>query len=341
MNRAIELAVLGLGSTYPNPLVGAVLVHQDRIIGEGWHRKVGESHAEVNCFDSVKEEDLAFIPESTLYVTLEPCDHYGRTPPCSLRVIEEKVAVVVVAVSDPNPAVGGKGIERIKAAGIEVIEGVCEDAARWMNRRYLTNREKNRPYVILKWAESVDGFIDPGDQEKGRGPVWITGPLAKQWVHQWRADEHAILVGRITAEIDDPQLDVREVSGTNPIRLVIDPESKLPGSLKMWGIEGETWSFGHKSKHPFSDRHFLLEWDETSVDSLLQNAQNEGIGSILVEGGSRTLEYFIQRNLWDEARIFSGTQSFGSGIEAPEIKGRLKDRILVGEDVLNVLINRS
>ena len=339
MRRAIELATLGLGTTYPNPLVGAVLVHNERIIGEGWHQKAGEAHAEVHCFNSVASNNKSLVPESTLYVTLEPCDHTGLTPPCSLRVIEERVARVVVAVQDPNPAVGGKGIRRIKDSGIEVVTGVCEEEARWMNRRYLTSRELGRPYVILKWAATADGFIDPGSDEKGRGPVWITGNRVKQIVHQWRAHEQAILIGRVTAEIDDPGLDVREVVGTNPIRMVIDPDSQLPGDLQLWNKEGETWTFGHKGSHPYSDRHFELKWDETSVDSLLASAQKEGVQSILVEGGAQTLAYFIERDLWDEARIWTGTGTFGSGIKAPEITGELVERTMVGADILNILKN--
>lgn len=339
MRRAIDLAHLGLGTTYPNPLVGAVLVHESRIIGEGWHQKAGEAHAEVRCFDSVVSQDKKFISESTLYVTLEPCDHYGRTSPCSLRVIEERVSKVVIGTKDPNPAVGGKGIERIKEAGISVEIGVCEEEARWMNRRYLTSRELGRPYVVLKWAASADGYIDPGSNHQRTGPVWITGKRTKQVVHQWRAEEQAILVGRITAEIDDPGLDVREVDGKNPIRMVIDPDSQLPGHLQMWNKEGETWTFGHKVGHPYSDRHFELEWDETSVHSLLEKAHLEGIQSILVEGGAQTLAYFIERDLWDEARIFTGTKTFGSGIEAPRISGVHMERTMVDQDQLDLLKN--
>lgn len=341
MNRAIALAKCGLGTTSPNPLVGSVLVHENRIIGEAWHVRAGEDHAEVRCFDSVRDDDRHLIPESTLYVTLEPCDHQGRTPACSLRILQERVKKVVVAVEDPYPAVGGKGIERLKAAGVEVITGVSAPAARWMNRRFLTALERGRPYVVLKWAQSADGFMDPGNGASGRGPVWITGTRAKQWTHKWRSEEDAILVGKRTAENDDPGLDVREWSGKNPIRLVIDSNSTLPGNLKMWSLPGETWSFGHKGSHPYSDRHFEIEWDERSVDSILAHLHEQEIRSVLVEGGHRTHEYFIGRNLWDEARIWTGENSFGSGIKAPEVIGTLMDRQLVDKDLLTIIKNEQ
>ncbi len=341
MDRAIALAECGLGTTSPNPLVGAVLVHNDRIIGEGWHVCAGEDHAEVRCFDSVSNEDRPLIPESTLYVTLEPCDHQGRTPACSLRILQERVPKVVVAVKDPHPAVGGKGIQRLKEAGVEVLVGVSAPAARWVNRRFLTALETGRPYVVLKWAQTVDGFMDPGNGVAARGPVWITGKRAKQWTHRWRSEEDAILVGRRTALNDDPGLDVREWSGRNPIRLVIDSNSSLPGHLKMWNLPGETWTFGHKGTHPHSDRHFEIEWDERSVDSVLQHLQGQEVRSVLVEGGHRTLEYFIGRNLWDEARIWTGNTSFGGGIRSPEIQGALMERCNVDKDVLTVIRNEA
>lgn len=339
MKRAIALAESGLGTASPNPTVGAVLVHKDRIIGEGWHVRPGEEHAEVRCFDSVAEVDKALIPESTLYVTLEPCNHTGRTPPCSLRIIEEGVKKVVVAVEDPHPAVGGKGLERLRAAGVDVVMGVEAPAARWMNRRFLTALEKGRPYVILKWAQSSDGYMDPGKGAADRGPVWITGPRTKQWVHRWRSEEDAILIGYRTALVDNPRLDVREWAGTNPLRLVIDLESDLPKNLHLWHLEGETWTFGHQSKHPYSDRHFEIDWDERSVDRILEHLQVAEIRSVIVEGGAQTLDYFISRELWDEARILTGSTPLCGGLEAPVVSGTQLEEHFIDQDRLNVILH--
>ncbi len=339
MKRAIALAGCGLGTTGANPLVGAILVHRGQIIGEGWHQRAGEDHAEVRCFNSVPEADRVLIPESTMYVTLEPCDHQGRTPPCSLRIIQERVKKVVVAAVDPNPAAGGKGIERLRAGGIDVEVGICEAEARWINRRFLTAMECGRPYVVLKWAQTADGCMDPGAGADRRGPVWITGRRARQWVHKWRSEEQAILVGRKTAEIDDPQLNVREWGGEDPIRLVIDPESSLPGNLTMWELPGDTWTFGYRQHHPYSDRHFGIRRDEHLVEAVLEHLHAGEIRSVLVEGGYRTLTGFIECGLWDEARIFTGATTFGQGIRAPEVQGTLLEQRMIGRDLLTVLLN--
>ncbi len=301
MQRAFELAKKGKGRVSPNPMVGCVIVHQQSIIGEGWHQKYGDWHAEVNAINAVKNKSL--LPESTVYVTLEPCAHFGKTPPCADLLIKHRVKKVVIANIDPFPLVAGKGIERLKNANIEVICGVLEDLGREINNRFFTNVEKKRPYIILKWAETFDGFIGA----EGGKPVQISNEFSQTLVHQWRSEEAAILVGYQTALHDNPRLNVRHWSGKNPIRVVIDEQKELPTYLHIFDQSQETLMIHSKN-----------------IEQWLESMQEKKIGSVIVEGGKKTLDKFIEKGLFDEIRLFKSPKTLKKGILAPTLPKNLK-----------------
>jgi diaminohydroxyphosphoribosylaminopyrimidine deaminase/5-amino-6-(5-phosphoribosylamino)uracil reductase len=321
MERAIELASLASGNTRPNPLVGAVIVYDDRIIGEGYHTRAGESHAEVNAIDSVRDKDL--LKKATMYVNLEPCSHYGRTPPCATRIIEEKIPMVVIGSIDPSPNVGGKGINMLIESGVEVKTGILVNENRELNKRFFTYHEKRRPYVILKWAQSADGYIDRVRVKDQKGPNWITGVEERVLVHKWRSEEDAILVGDKTALNDDPALDVRLWSGTNPRRFVLSDSGNLPHSLKMFRGESPAIIFSPRPQGEGGEEEFIsLTGRETALDEIMSYMYEEEIQSVIIEGGYEVLSQFIDAGLWDEARVFTGLIVFGTGLKAPVIKGK-------------------
>ncbi|WP_288370197.1 bifunctional diaminohydroxyphosphoribosylaminopyrimidine deaminase/5-amino-6-(5-phosphoribosylamino)uracil reductase RibD [uncultured Algoriphagus sp.] len=329
MRRALELAELGLGTVSPNPLVGCVIVHHDRIIGEGYHQKYGGPHAEVNAIQSVKNQDL--LPEATVYVTLEPCAHYGKTPPCANLLVEKRVKKVVIAAMDSNPLVGGKGIEILKSAGIEVETGLLETEARWQNRRFFTQIEKNRPYVILKWAQTADGFV----ARKNFSSKWISSPISRQFVHRWRAEEDAILVGKNTAYYDNPSLNVRDWSGKDPIRLVIDPQLRLDPHLKIFDQSIPTICYNLLKNEQDQNLEFVKLTANFHPKEILANLQKRKIQSVIVEGGAFVLKNFLDAELWDEARVFTGSSRFGEGIEAPKMHQNPDRQISIQEDLLS------
>ena len=315
MKRCIELAQLALGNTYENPVVGAVIVHKGKIIGEGYHRKSGEAHAEVNAINSVKNQNL--LKESTIYVSLEPCSHIGKTPACSTLIINKKIPRVVVGTIDPFNKVKGKGIKMLKQAGIDVTIGVLEKECRELNKRFFTYHEKKRPYVILKWAQTIDGFID--SDGKFSSESWITNNTSKALVHKWRTEEQAILIGRITAAKDNPQLNVRNWSGNNPVRLIIDLNDNLPKNLKIFDNSQKTiiYSYSKTEKSGENTEFIKLDKNKNITNQILSHLYKIGIQSLIVEGGEKVLSQFINSGNWDEARVFIGNKMFVSGVKAP------------------------
>lgn len=323
MQRALELAALGMGKVAPNPLVGCVVVHQNRIIGEGYHQQYGGPHAEVHALQSVQETHL--LPESTVYVTLEPCDHYGKTPPCSLLLLEKQVKRVVVGTVDPFAAVAGKGIARLQAAGIEVQVGILEQACRWQNRRFFTQVEKKRPYIILKWAQSADGYMAPAQP----GPYWLSSPESKQLVHQWRAQEAAILVGAQTVVADNPALTTRLVPGNHPMRVVVHSR-KLEKHFQVFNDEAASLCIAYEAGK-------LTK----SIPDILGQLHDKKLQSVLVEGGAHTLAAFLQSGFFDELRVFTSAAVLGAGLAAPAIPAGalLREHISSGTDQLHCYIS--
>ena len=323
MKRCLELARLGAGKVAPNPMVGCVIVFNGKIIGEGFHRKYGEAHAEVNAINSVKNKEL--LKESTLFVTLEPCAHFGLTPPCSDLIIEKQIPKVIIGTIDPFAAVAGKGIEKLKKAGIQVEVGFLEKECREINKRFFTFHEKSRPYIILKWAQTQDKFIDiERTLEEYGAPTWITGDLALRLVHKIRSEESAILIGRKTAEKDNPSLSVRHWSGKNPLRLVIDKQLQLNQSLNIFDGSEKTIIFNTLKNEVIGNLSYIkTDAAKNTILQVLEELYRQNILSVIVEGGKQLLESFIELNLWDEAHVFVGSKFFGSGVQAPKLKGKL------------------
>jgi diaminohydroxyphosphoribosylaminopyrimidine deaminase/5-amino-6-(5-phosphoribosylamino)uracil reductase len=320
MQRCLDLAQLGIGDVAPNPMVGCVIVHSGIIIGEGYHEKFGGPHAEVNAIRAVKNQEL--LTESTLYVSLEPCAHFGKTPPCSDLIIENRIPRVVIGTIDPFAEVAGKGIERMQKAGIEVEVGILEKKCRTLNRRFFTFHEKKRPYIILKWAQTLDGFIDT-DRTETKHPTWITNALAKRLVHKQRSEESAILIGTNTAEFDNPALTVREWSGSQPIRMTIDRIGRLNPDLTIFDGKAPTWVFTGIEKPDTENIKFIkLDFDRNILPQMMDELYRREILSTIVEGGSELLNSFLELNLWDEAFVYTGNQFFGKGVEAPHISGK-------------------
>jgi len=316
IRRCIELAGKALGKTYPNPLVGSVIVHNGRIIGEGFHKKAGEPHAEINAINSIKEEDKHLIPESTIYVSLEPCAHFGKTPPCALKIVELGFKKVVIGAMDSHDKVNGKGKKIITEAGIEVISSVLEDECRKLNKRFFTYHERKRPFIILKWAQSADGFMDKDFQ-----PTQISNSLSKQLVHQMRSEEHAILVGKNTALHDNPSLTVREIEGRNPIRILIDFNLEVPADFNIFNDQAETIIFNSIKNSEEKNLKFIKIERENSIKEILEKLYELQIQSVIIEGGRFTLQQFIDQNLWDETLIFKNPNlKLENGTKAPDFK---------------------
>ncbi len=323
MQRCIDLALNGMGNVAPNPMVGSVIVHNGVIIGEGYHQKIGEAHAEVNAIKSVKDESL--LRESTIYVNLEPCAHYGKTPPCSKLIVDKKIPKVVIGTIDPFSKVAGKGIEMLKAAGIDVKVGVLQESCRELNRRFFTFHEKKRPYIMLKWAQTRDGFIDKlRDVDSDAKAEWITNKVAKALVHKWRADEPAIMVGTVTALKDNPQLTIREWSGEDPLRIVLDRDLKLGKHLNLLDGKTPTVVFTNKQKESTPNLTYVtVDFADKLLDHVLNKLYEMSVLSVIVEGGEVLLNSFIAANLWDEAKVFTGDRVFGDGVKAPVISGKI------------------
>jgi len=342
MRRCLDLAALGRGAVSPNPMVGAMIVHHDQIIGEGYHQKYGGPHAEVNAVNNVlarfdNAEEL--LRQSTIYVSLEPCAHYGKTPPCADLIIKHRIPKVVVGCRDPFDQVNGKGIEKLLAAGIEVRVGVLEQECRALNCRFFTRVQHRRPYIILKWAQTADGFFAPDDNRQ----FWITGTESRKLVHRWRTEEDAVLVGKHTAAIDNPQLNVRYAQGRNPKRVVIDRRLELDAALHLFDQSVETLIFNElKTDQVGKNKYISLEdFDNYVPQYIMYQLYLQDIQSVIIEGGARTLASFIDAKLWDEARIFTGEAGLSKGIPAPQINGTIINKQIVGRDVLEIYHNAN
>jgi diaminohydroxyphosphoribosylaminopyrimidine deaminase / 5-amino-6-(5-phosphoribosylamino)uracil reductase len=326
IKRCIEIAQNGLGTTAPNPMVGCVIIHNGSIISEGFTSAYGGNHAEVNAINTVKHKSL--LKEATLYVTLEPCSHFGKTPPCSDLIIKHNIPNVIIGCTDNNPKVAGKGIAKLKAAGCNVIVGVLENECKQLHKRFFTFHNKKRPFIILKWAETTDGFIAPKTRIENK-PVWITNAFSRQLVHKWRAEEQSILVGTNTVKQDNPSLTTRHWKGKNPIRVIIDKAFKLSKDYKVFDTSAETIVISEDT----------IDFNKPIAEQICNVLYKKNINSIIIEGGSQTLQTFITENLWDEARVFIGKTIFREGTLAPKFSGQLTSEEKIIDDILRMHIN--
>ncbi|MFH6995816.1 bifunctional diaminohydroxyphosphoribosylaminopyrimidine deaminase/5-amino-6-(5-phosphoribosylamino)uracil reductase RibD [Flavobacterium sp. FlaQc-48] len=342
IKRCIELAKNGFGTTYPNPMVGSVIVCEDKIIGEGWHKKAGEPHAEVNAVKSVKDKSL--LKKATIYVSLEPCSHFGKTPPCCDLIIANEIPNVVVGTVDPNEKVAGNGIKKLIAAGANVTVGILEKECNELNKRFFTFHQKKRPYIILKWAESQDGFLAPEKiTNPERRPVWITNTFSRQLVHKWRSEEQAILVGTQTVIADNPRLNVRDWSGNNPVRVVLDQNNRISKESFIFDDSVKTIVFT-KSENIISAENTIFEvidFNQNIVPQILGILYQNQIQSIIIEGGLQTLQTFIDQDIWDEARIFIGNTTFEKGTKAPIIQKKNATKTYIQSDELIYIRNHD
>ena len=315
MNKCIALAKQGLVNTYPNPLVGSVVVYKGEVIGSGWHQKSGEAHAEVHSIRHVSDRSL--LADSSLYVNLEPCSHYGKTPPCTDLIIQSGIRHVVIGMKDPFEKVNGRGIKKLRDAGVRVDVGIEAAACRELNKRFITTIEKQRPYIILKWAETLDRFLAPKTKTTN-DPVWISNLLSRTLAHQWRAEEQSILIGKQTALDDNPALTTRLHKGPSPIRLLIDPKEEVDRKAKVFNPDQKVIVFtANKSRTEAHIEYVAIDFSANGLQQILSTLFQKGIQSILVEGGSITLQHFIDSGLWDEARVIIGSEKFVEGITAP------------------------
>lgn len=341
MQRCLELANLGMGKVSPNPLVGCVIVCDGKIIGEGYHAKFGEAHAEVNAVRAVTEKyglhAAELLAKATAYVSLEPCAHFGKTPPCADLLIKHQLKKVVIGNRDPFEGVDGKGIGKLKDAGIEVVSGILEQECSRLNRRFFTRIRKQRPYIILKWASTADGYFAP---ENG-AQQWISGPMAKKMVHKWRTEEDAVLVGKLTAMADNPQLNAREWEGKNPVRLLIDRNLQVPQSHHIYNDQAKTVVFNEHKTEVRDNIHYIQMEDMQYYlpQKIAFQLYLMDIQSVIIEGGANILNQFIQGNLWDEARVFRSSSSWAAGIPAPQINGLIIDQFSIANDTLTVFQN--
>jgi diaminohydroxyphosphoribosylaminopyrimidine deaminase/5-amino-6-(5-phosphoribosylamino)uracil reductase len=338
--RCIQLAKNGFGTTYPNPMVGSVVVYEGQIIGEGWHKKAGEPHAEVNAVNSVKDKSL--LQKATIYVSLEPCSHFGKTPPCCDLIIRNKIPNVVIGTVDPNEKVAGNGIKKLLEAGINVTVGVLENECNALNKRFFTFHQQRRPYVILKWAESQDGFIAPIERNEQK-PVWITNSYSRQLVHKWRSEEQAILVGTQTAIDDNPKLDVRDWTGTHPTRVVLDKNNRIPKENFLLDNQIKTIVFCQTGTNTNQENIIFerIDFEQNIASQILKILFEHQIQSVIIEGGRQTLQTFIDENLWDEARIFKGSTSFKNGTKAAIIQSKANQKQFILEDELIIFTNHD
>ncbi|NTE01104.1 bifunctional diaminohydroxyphosphoribosylaminopyrimidine deaminase/5-amino-6-(5-phosphoribosylamino)uracil reductase RibD [Agrobacterium tumefaciens] len=341
LKRCLELAALAIGNVNPNPMVGCVIVANGKIIGEGYHQQYGQAHAEPNAVRQVMQRFGAkaeyLFKQATAYVNLEPCAHFGKTPPCADLFVKHQLKKVVIGNRDPFDGVDGKGIEKLRNAGIEVVSGILDAECRYFNRRFFTRIEQKRPYIILKWAETANGYFATNDGHQ----KWISGALAKRLAHQWRTEEDAILIGKQTALMDNPQLTSREFPGKNPIRLVIDKNLQIPLTNNIYNAAAKTIIFNEIKTDvtdnihyiQMEDMHFYLA-QKIAFQLYLMDIQ-----SVIIEGGAQILRQFLEASLWDEARIFTSSDSWNEGISSPAIKGNLIEQIKIEKDKLSIYIN--
>ena len=348
MMRCIELAKAGVGYTAPNPMVGAVVMHNKKIIGEGYHKKYGDSHAEVNAIHSVKNKIL--LKNSTLYVNLEPCSHFGKTPPCTDLIIKHNIPNVVIGTADPNPVVAGKGIEKLKTHNINVKTGILQNECLKLNKYYFLYHKKQRPYIILKWAQSKDGFIDiirtPDTEIK---PYWISNAVSKILVHKWRSEIQGILAGTNTIKNDNPKLNVREWKGKDPVRIIFDRNLSLTpylsaeqAGLHVFDSSSSILIFNEKEDKINSNREYIkIDFDNNILQTVLSKLFEKEIMSIMVEGGKKILENFISQDLWDEIRLFKGNKIFSKGLPAPLVSLETNHEINIHTDKLYIYKNNG
>ncbi len=339
MQRCLELASKAEGLTYPNPLVGSVIVCDGNVVGEGYHLKAGEPHAEVNAINSVRAKEK--LRHSTLYVNLEPCSHTGKTPPCADLIIRNSIPRVVIGTGDTSKKVSGKGIKRLVNAGCEVIAGVAEEECRIINRRFFTFHEKDRPYIILKWAQSADGFMDiKRTDTHNTEPNWISGKAERVLVHRWRASEQAILVGAGTIRADDPKLNVREWTGPDPLKIVLSGSGSFYLKPAAVNANGRLFVFSCDDDLPKGEAIAVkLNKNEQSAKQVTEYLFHSGIQSLLIEGGAMVLEHFISTGFWDEARIFTGKSFFKEGVKAPRLSGRRLSKSYFSMSCLETYLN--
>ncbi|MEM9052853.1 MAG: bifunctional diaminohydroxyphosphoribosylaminopyrimidine deaminase/5-amino-6-(5-phosphoribosylamino)uracil reductase RibD [Bacteroidota bacterium] len=339
MKRCLELASMGMGNVAPNPMVGCVLVKDGKIIGEGYHRVYGEPHAEVNAIRSVKDPNE--FKDSTIYVSLEPCSHYGKTPPCADLIINSRIPRVVIAQKDPNPLVAGNGIKKLREAGIEVIEGVLETEAKEINRRFNVFHQEKRPFIILKWAMTADGYMDTVHKTENRGVFWISSPETKKLVHKWRAEEDAIMIGKKTLEVDNPSLDTRDYFGSDPLRVILSGKGELDNTSKVFNDKKKTLVIGDHNINFDSD---LVEMAAPNFDdfigSTLKELYDRKIMSVIVEGGAFTLQRHLESRIWDEARVIQSNNTLGGGLSAPQISFQPETVSQFGRDRIYYYRNR-
>ncbi len=325
IRRSFYLAKKGLGYVFPNPMVGCVIVKENKIIGEGYHKKFGGNHAEINAINDVHNKKE--IEGASVYVSLEPCSHFGKTPPCSDKLIEYKPKEVIISNIDPNPDVNGKGIKKLKKNNIKVVSGILEEEGKTLNKRFFINHYKNRPYVVLKWAETSDGFIAREDGSS----KWISNKLSRALVHKWRSEETGILIGVNTANKDNPLLNVRLWKGRNPVRVVIDPNNKLLETTNLLNDKSISLIYNKTSNKTTGHKHFI-KIHPFKLEDIYEDLYKRGINSLLVEGGGITLNKIIEKGLWDEARIFKSKIKFVKGIKGPGIRKKPFEKI--GSDIL-------
>ena len=342
MSRCIQLAKNGLGTTYPNPLVGSVIVHKNTIIGEGWHYRSGLPHAEVNAINSVKNKSL--LSDATIYVSLEPCSHFGKTPPCADLIIDSGIKKVVIGSLDPNPTVAGRGVKRLMEAGCDVVVGILAAECDNLNKRFFTFHTKKRPYIILKWAETSDGFIAPDKAKRSEEPepVWITNELSRQLVHKQRAIEHAILVGTRTVLDDDPSLTTRDWSGNSPIRIILDRDLSIRKIASVFNDEAEILVISEKTKGKSANISYAkANFSENVAQQICDILYDNNIQSVIIEGGAKTIQTFVDAQLWDEASVYVGNITFGSGLKAPKISNRKDSEMKITNNQLLSFINKN
>ena len=331
MKRCIDLASKGIGYTYPNPLVGSVIVHNNKIIGEGYHAKYGESHAEVNAINNVANKEL--LRESTLYVNLEPCNHHGKTPPCTEAIIKNNIKRIVIGSRDPNRLVNGSGIDKLKSSGCDVVVGVMEVECSDLNKRFFKYHKQKRPYIILKWAESRDGFISPLKSNQSQRKVnWISGEDSKKLTHKWRSEEHSILVGVQTIIDDNPLLTTRLVDGKNPIRFVLDPNSRIPLDSKVLSEASKTIILSKQENNLIPN--YTKSSNFENIQLIIGSLYDMKIQSVLIEGGTKTINHFLNNDSWDSIRVFKSNKNLTHGIKSPNVDFTKFSKSDIGNDIL-------
>ena len=337
MQRCLELAALGIGNTSPNPLVGAVIVHNGVIIGEGYHEKYGEAHAEVNAVNSVKDKSL--LPQATMYVNLEPCSHHGKTPPCADLIVSNNIKHVVIGTVDPNSLVAGKGIKKLLTAGVEVKQDVLQKECFDLNKRFFTFFGKKRPYIILKWAQTKNGFLSKSEIDK-REPFWISNDLSKTLVHKWRSEEPAILVGHNTVVADNPKLNTRNWPGKSPLRVILTSKLKEIKDSSVFDGSVPSIVFSRNNSTEVLDNVKIVKTGDNNIKEMLEYLYKEDIQSLIVEGGAKVLEHFISNNLWDECRVFTGAVNVKKGIKAPVLQQAPDKNVTLLQDTLSFYFNK-